>query len=84
VGLGEPKPHGIKLFPNPAGDVIHVERKGSVAIELKIFNGTGLIILEKILTESNREINISHLPAGIYIVSLSSDAMIVRQTLLKE
>jgi uncharacterized protein (TIGR02145 family) len=84
VGLGEPEPHGIKIFPNPARDLIQVEMKGNSAMELKIFNGTGEVVLEKILTENNREIDVRHLPSGIYIVSLSSDAGTVRQALLKE
>jgi hypothetical protein len=67
---------GTTLYPNPAQDHIHVGCKECGVSTLKITDLTGKIIHEQTVdfkSISIAEISISHLPAGIYLLSGLSD-----------
>lgn len=66
---GRTSDHLIQIFPNPADDQITFET-GSLTIEgLQVISGQGVLILEK--NEPNiRNVNISFLPCGLYIIKL--------------
>jgi len=53
------------VYPNPAKDILHVETTGKATVTLT--NQSGKIILTKTIN-NNGEINVSHLPAGLYYV----------------
>jgi hypothetical protein len=64
----------VKIYPNPAYDKFVVELDGTATIIL--YN----ILGEEILTQSvneKTEINISHLPTGVYTVSVLSDDKVI-------
>ncbi len=56
----------ISIYPNPAIDFIQVSAKDFEPVE--IINPKGQIVLRKACTNSNNQIDISGLDAGIYIV----------------
>lgn len=63
----------IKLFPNPANDILNIELDifKEEAVQLKILNNLGQIVREEELT--NNSINIKDLPNGIYFINLKSN-----------
>lgn len=58
----------VNIYPNPAKDFIKVQAKGKV--DLKIFDTSGRVVVEKSGVEPNTEISIQSLIKGAYMVSI--------------
>lgn len=66
------RPEMSKVFPNPASDYINISITNSVDAVLIIKNVTGQII-EKRIIKDDEIINVTPLPAGIYIFEIKGD-----------
>ncbi|MEO6128555.1 MAG: T9SS type A sorting domain-containing protein [Ferruginibacter sp.] len=74
--------HLVSLLPNPAHNFIFL--KGIKAFSaVKIISLTGKIMLQQNITSDLREINISNLPADIYLVQLLGKEKTVTLKLIK-
>ena len=62
----------IKIYPNPAKDKLFIECENFKSISIKIYDILGKEVLTQI-SDINTEINLSHLPQGIYTVFVFSD-----------
>ncbi len=60
-----------RIFPNPASDVLIVKRKHEGAQQATIINALGVSIRTTELIAKSESIDVSQLPAGIYILKLS-------------
>jgi pectin methylesterase-like acyl-CoA thioesterase len=60
----------IRLFPNPAGDKIIISGLTGVPEKIMIFDGSGQKRVEKILDAGTSSIDISFLPAGLYLLKI--------------
>jgi hypothetical protein len=70
------KAGAIKIYPNPGQTLVFIAGLPSTAIEkATVYSSTGSIITE--LSEAKEGINISHLPNGLYILTLESKEGIV-------
>lgn len=68
----------LVLYPNPFKDKLVIERSGvSDAREVILFNVAGIRVLSQPLGEGNDPLvlDVSHLPAGIYLASLGPHTM---------
>lgn len=79
---------GLTIFPNPAVDYINIsttesdDLNGSV---IKIVDMTGRIIRqERLMAESNQQVNVSSLSKGIYMLYINKHSGIEIQKLIKE
>lgn len=71
TGIPEGKDLSIRLWPNPAVDVVHVEsgQDGSAVI----YNLNGVIVLKEIIIRSGtNRISLNGLPAGVYLLQVNS------------
>ena len=60
----------VRLYPNPAGDILYVEMAGDMATQAKIYNNIGQLI--KIAgVENGQPLSISELNPGIYHIRLA-------------
>jgi len=90
VGMNEPVQNvNIQLYPNPTNGLIHIENKGWNVNSVEIFDviGKNIIINTQIRPENSENkivINISHLPAGVYFVRISTETGDVIKKVLKE
>ena len=57
----------VKVYPNPASDIVHID--GAEAAEIRVYNVNGQLL--KTVKGSN-EIMVSDLPAGIYLLRITS------------
>jgi hypothetical protein len=57
----------IKVFPNPANSFLHLNTDNSIR-ELSIINYQGVCVLTMKPPMNNSEIEVTHLPEGIYII----------------
>ena len=61
----------LSFFPNPAFNSIHIKSNNAEPIQVKITDILGhTVISKRIANESDKEINIEHLPKGIYFIEL--------------
>ena len=65
TGIEDFAAQGITIYPNPVQDILHIETKETITA-VNIYNMLGSIVAQN--TGDVREINISNLPAGIYMV----------------
>ena len=73
VGIGSDLFSGIRIYPVPANEQLHLEEVGSVS-SIRVYDITGTMIMN---TEndgqSSMTLDISHLSAGVYMLRMDSD-----------
>ena len=76
---------GLSLFPNPATQTINVslDRINDKA-ELKVYSIMGNLVMRQITTKTKTQLNISKLPAGVYMVSTSNGVTTSNSKFVKE
>ncbi len=69
--LSNKKPDIINVYPNPVKDKIHINSISNINGELKLFDYTGKLILEKKIEDIRHiEVTISSIPKGIYTLQI--------------
>ncbi|MBK9982053.1 MAG: T9SS type A sorting domain-containing protein [Saprospiraceae bacterium] len=69
VGIPEPKQFEIEVYPNPARDRLFIKTFNPNSYTLQIINPEGRIIYA---SRDEKEIDLQHIGAGIYILKISS------------
>ncbi len=74
---------GLSIYPNPtSGDKIYITTKSNIEKEATIFDVLGKKVLQA--TSYNREINISTLSPGVYIIKIKEgDYTATRKLIVK-
>jgi len=74
----------LKMYPNPATDVLNIDAQHVVISRVQIFNVTGQLIWDERTNKSQIAIHLSNrkLAAGIYTVSMETKLGIVRRKLV--
>lgn len=67
----------VKIFPNPASDVLIVSNLQGKINVLKFYNLQGQLILEKTMYSKSAEIDISLFQRGIYFIRIEEDKTLV-------
>jgi hypothetical protein len=80
IKINEDREQAIDFYPNPAQSVITL--KGDIQM-VKIYDLLGNQKL-MIKPQGSEEINISHLPVGVYVIELSGSSSTVTKKLMKE
>jgi len=70
----------LVVYPNPATDFIHIKTIRQHIEKVFIFDLSGKLIL----TDDKKDINISHLPAANYIISIKTDEGIKSFKIIKK
>ena len=76
-GLDENETEPIKVYPNPAHDVIFVGTNKELSVE--VFNLAG----QKVFTSTETEINMSGWEMGVYFVRITTDGKTVTKRIVK-
>ncbi|MCF6170068.1 MAG: T9SS type A sorting domain-containing protein [Bacteroidales bacterium] len=75
VGITEQAVVESKAYPNPVTDVLSIEFDETLSGELLLMNQLGQLVLsEKIVAQKHIQLNLSGLPAGMYLYSLNNSA----------
>jgi hypothetical protein len=75
----------LKIYPNPSFDRITIETSSVLnSSRMSVLNLNGQEILCSRITDTKILMDISHLPAGIYIVRLMNDAAVQVGKLVKQ
>lgn len=62
----------VKIYPNPAENVLHIEYTGAEEITIQVLNSTGQIIYTTALFSTNTEINLLQYSSGVYLLKFIS------------
>ena len=81
TGIEDFAAQGINIYPNPVQDILHIETKETITA-VNIYNMLGSIVAQN--TGDVREINISNLPAGIYMVRVEMGESVGMLQIVKE
>lgn len=74
----------FKLFPNPTSNLINIELpEGFTEANALVVDVMGKTIVNQLITETNTIINIENLPAGTYILNLSTEEGSATKTFVK-
>ena len=90
LGISENSVHDLKIFPNPANDVINIKfsnvKDQKVALELISVTGQQLRYREFFAEagSSSENINVTTLPEGIYFLRIiGEEEVLIRKLLIK-
>ena len=72
----------IKIFPNPAKDVVTIKSPQNASIEISDLNGQLIECLKS--TNSNTSIGLGKLPDGVYTIKIITDKGIIIKKLIKQ
>jgi uncharacterized Ntn-hydrolase superfamily protein len=71
----------VRLFPNPVTHILTIEFDGNYSGKISIINLFGQVVLkEKISKRNNLQLNLSHLPAGIYLYNFRNTSGVIRSS----
>ena len=83
TGLHENSLKHFRIFPNPASDFVTIESvQEGKPLEVKLYNLTGKVILQKLLPAHARRINMENIPSGTYILDIRQGALREQRKLL--
>lgn len=83
LGLASEALESLKLYPNPATDVIFINGI-SDAMNYQLFNRQGQVVLKGTLTASESKIDVSQLAQGEYTLMFIYNAAIINKQLIKQ
>ena len=76
--LANSSPH---IFPNPVSDVLFVIPNGEPITSVRLLSSLGR---QERVTLSNNRIDLSHLPAGVYFLSITTASIIYQLKIIKK
>ena len=79
----------LTIYPNPTKGILFVKTRHATTLQMeneyRITNLTGQTLLEDHLNDETRQIDLSHLPSGIYLLTAQSeDGTLVHRKIIKE
>ena len=74
----------IQIYPNPAGDRIHITCSDKQDVKMQVYNLVGECIRQEYLKSAINSIDISSLLKGIYIMKFTGSNLTVQRKLIKE
>lgn len=80
VGIAEQASANVILFPNPTTDVIRVN--GKQLVSLQMYNGNGQEVLTTPLKDTE-PVSVEHLAPGVYVVKITSVDDVVYKRMVK-
>ena len=81
IGIEEIKKHSLNAYPNPANDNFTINTDFTQRYELKIYDNQGKIVLVQEMIGTVKNIDVSVLEQGVYIVTISDGNQVVRKKL---
>jgi len=74
----------FEIYPNPANEFLVLKNLENEDAQVSIFDMTGRLVYNNILTDYQNEINIQNLARGTYMVKVLSNEKVASQLLIKQ
>lgn len=76
---------GMRLYPNPANDQLHIVLPSSPARStISVFDSHGALVLMQEVYSADKAIDVARLTPGLYLVRVQSGGKVLSQTFVKE
>ena len=72
----------VSVYPNPTSNKVFIE--GNRLRKIEVFNALGVLVVSEKVSDSHIEIDLQHLPAGIYCLRIYSEDGAFSQSVVKE
>jgi hypothetical protein len=73
--------NSLEVFPNPVQNMLNVDLKSNKGIsEIQLFDINGTQVMSKRTSSVRSQMNLSKLPAGIYLMKVVKDGVVVSKT----
>jgi len=72
----------INIFPNPTPNTINLTIKDLQAQTVTLYNAVGQRVLARQIVAADTQIDVGHLPSGVYLVSIHTDKGIYSEKVL--
>lgn len=82
-GLSKVERNTFDVYPNPAANTISITLHGKSKYEIKLLDITGKLVLEQ-ADFIGGDIDISHLPKGVYFIQLSDNDKWISKKIMKQ
>jgi PKD repeat protein len=73
--IAEREAVSLSIYPNPARDVLVAETSSGMIQRVRIFDAAGALVLDSTPRMSRAVMDVNWLPAGAYIIQITSDEM---------
>lgn len=74
VSTDAPTEQGVKIFPNPSSDFFQLETDQFAGQTISLVNAYGQTVLRTALTARQSQLDVTGLPAGVYVALLQNDS----------
>lgn len=74
----------IRVYPNPAVDMLVIESKGVDVESYSVFDLKGQLIVSDIMTDNRTQFSVGDLQSGIYMLKLKTSAGVVVKRIIKK
>ena len=74
----------IKVYPNPAIDKVTIEYTANQDLQVQIYNVIGVCVLQTKLEKEIKEIDISSLPTGVFVMNISCEEWSLQKKFIKQ
>ena len=79
VGFGDQDEGSLRIYPNPAGELLYVDGLPDNTVQIEVTDITGRICMSQMCNGPQAELDLSGLDAGIYYLRISGrDAVVIR------
>jgi hypothetical protein len=82
-GLSKVEKNAFEVYPNPAANIISITIYGKSNYEIKLIDITGKLVLEQ-ADFIGGDIDISHLPKGVYFIQLNDNDKWISKKIIKQ
>lgn len=69
-----------QVFPNPLQNTLYIQGNGDEAGSVQLFNAIGQLLVQASFHVGNMQVDVAHLPAGVYYYRLLTTDNIILQT----
>lgn len=76
--------YGITVYPNPTSDVLNIVSQRVQVESISLTDATGRSVLSSKINSNDEELNIGHLPKGIYILTIKVDGKEITKKIIKK
>lgn len=73
IGIDETTDNEVELFPNPANDIVNINKNNNNLVTIRLFDMTGHIVMETAGSSNTIQLSTASLPTGIYTIVINAN-----------
>lgn len=75
--------NGIAIYPNPASDFVNISSTNGKIDSVRVTDASGRVVLTNDMDKVSGEINIQHLPSGVYMFNINANGKVISKKIIK-